>query len=167
MYSKQLSFLNAAYFHCLPAGWRIHTYNIIFYKYPVIPAFSIYRDDIDTGFQFFDNFSRKRAISWAKQDLNNSRASYYYAKNDIARNVKTAYLNMKKSEEQLNVAAETEAAAIEDMALTQEKYNLGAATILELLQAQEDLIGAQNKKINAEFDYNFAVATLENAMGVR
>jgi TolC family type I secretion outer membrane protein len=115
----------------------------------------------------FDNFSRKQAISSAKVALNNSRASYYYAKNDIARAVKTAYLDMERAQEQLNVAGETVDAANEDMALTQEKYNLGAATILELLEAQEDLIGAQNSKINAEFDYNLAVAALENAMGVK
>ena len=53
------------------------------------------------------------------------------------------------------------------MNLVQEKYNLGAATILELLDAQVSLITAQNDKVQSEFDYNLAVAKLENVMGVR
>ncbi|MEW5924771.1 MAG: TolC family protein, partial [Candidatus Zixiibacteriota bacterium] len=62
---------------------------------------------------------------------------------------------------------ENVAAAREDMSLIQEKYNLGAATILELLDAQVSLITAQNNKVEVDFDYNLSIARLENAMGVR
>jgi len=115
----------------------------------------------------FANFSRYSSISRAKANLNNARASYYYAKNNVALEIKKAYLDMSKAREKLTVTEENVAAAEEDMALVQEKYNLGAATILELLDAQVSLITAQYDKIQSEFDYNLAVATLENAMGVR
>jgi len=85
----------------------------------------------------------------------------------MPKRIKRAYLDMTKAAEKLVVAGENEEAAREDMSLVQEKYNLGAATILELLDAQVSLITAQNDKIQSEFDYNLAVAKLENAMGVR
>jgi outer membrane protein TolC len=44
---------------------------------------------------------------------------------------------------------------------------LGAATILELLDAQVSLITAEKSEVEAEFDYNLSVARLENAMGIR
>jgi outer membrane protein TolC len=115
----------------------------------------------------FSNFSRKVSMSQAKVALNNARANYYYNQNDVTRAIKEAYRNMIRAGEMLAVASETEESAREDMSLTQEKYNLGAATILELLDARVSLIRAQNDKIKSEFDYNMAVATLENTTGVR
>ncbi len=115
----------------------------------------------------FENFSRKYTLSSAKAGLNNARASFYYEKNNVSRIIKEAFRDMNRAKEMLAVASETEASAREDMSLTQEKYNLGAATILELLDSRVSLIRAQNDKIQSEFDYNIAVATLENAMGVR
>jgi outer membrane protein TolC len=51
------------------------------------------------------------------------------------------------------------------MDLVQEKYNLGAAALWELLDAQVSLKQAQFNKVKAEFDYNLALAQLQNAIG--
>ncbi len=115
----------------------------------------------------FQQFFRKRAVTRAKANLNDSRAAFYYAKNNLALEIKKAYLDMNNAREKLSVAEETVLSAQEDMDLVQEKYNLGAATILELLDAQVSLITAENDKVQAEFDFNLAVSSLENAMGIR
>ncbi len=115
----------------------------------------------------FENFSRKRDMSRAKATLNNARADYYYAKNKVLHDIRESYLDINRADEALKVARENVTAATEDMTLVQERYNLGAATILEVLDAQVSLITAENSEIEAEFDYNLAVAKLENAMGVR
>jgi outer membrane protein len=115
----------------------------------------------------FENFSRTASLSRARVNLSAAQASYNYAKNNVASEIKQAYLNITKAKETMKLEEENEAAAKEDLTLVQEKYNLGAATILELLDAQISLITAQNNKIQAEFDYNLAVAKLENAMGVK
>jgi outer membrane protein len=115
----------------------------------------------------FENFSRKQDMSRAKAVLNNARADYYYAKNKVVHDIRESYLDITRAEEALNVAKENVSAATEDMTLVQERYNLGAATILDLLDAQVSLITAENARNEAEFDYNLAVAKLENATGVR
>jgi outer membrane protein len=115
----------------------------------------------------FEKFSRKQDMSRAKAVLNNARADYYYARNKVVHDIRESYLDITRAEEALKVAKENVAAATEDMTLVQERYNLGAATILDLLDAQVSLITAENSEVEAEFDYNLAVAKLENAMGVR
>ena len=57
------------------------------------------------------------------------------------------------------------AAAQEDVNLAREKYNLGAATILEVLDAEVSLKQAQTNQVQALFDYNLAISRLEKAMG--
>jgi len=80
----------------------------------------------------FQGFSRKSNVTSAKVSLNNARTSYYYAKNNVALGIKEAYLEIQRADQALQVAGENVEAAKEDMSLVQEKYNLGAATILEL-----------------------------------
>ena len=115
----------------------------------------------------FQGFSRKSSVTSAKVGLNNAKASLFYTKNNVALGIKESYLEIQRAREALQVAGENVEAAQEDMSLIQEKYNLGAATILELLDAQVSLITAQTSKVEADFDYNLAVAKLENAMGIR
>jgi len=92
-------------------------------------------------------------------------ASLADTKNLVISEVKTAYLEIEQYKEKKSVAEENVDAAEEDLKITQEKYNLGAATILDLLDAQVSLKEAQVSVIQADFDLNLAVAKLENAMG--
>ncbi|MCK5126764.1 MAG: TolC family protein [candidate division Zixibacteria bacterium] len=120
---------------------------------------------VSLNFNIFDRFTRERNMSRAKASLNNSKASSFYTKNRVIKDVQDAYLGVKLAEETLVVTEETERSASEDMALVQAKYNLGAAALWELLDAQVSLKSAQFNKVKAEFDYNLAHAKLLNAMG--
>lgn len=51
------------------------------------------------------------------------------------------------------------------MNITQEKYNLGAASTLELLDAQVSYRTAKTNEVNALFDYTVAVSELEKSLG--
>jgi outer membrane protein len=121
------------------------------------------------GFQvswnIFDGFSRERAVTAAKINRNNALAEMAETRNAVARDVRTTYQEIAQYKEAKVVASENVQAAEEDLKITQEKYNLGAATILDLLDAQHSLKGAQVALIEAGFDLNLAVARLENAMG--
>jgi len=86
-------------------------------------------------------------------------------RNYISRDIKTAYLDTRQLGEQKQVSQENVEAAEEDLKITQEKYNLGAATILDLLDAQVSLKQAQVSLIQADLDLNKAIAQLERAMG--
>lgn len=119
----------------------------------------------NVSWNIFDGFSRERNVTNAKINRNNARAALSDTRNLVSQEIKTAYLQIQILQEQKKVSQENVGAAEEDLKITQEKYNLGAATILDLLDAQVSLKEAQVSLIRADFDLNLAVARLENAMG--
>jgi outer membrane protein len=130
------------------------------------------REDVSTkryglgvSWNIFDGFSRERSVTSAKVTRNNLQASLADARNLAVSDIKTAYLEIDRLKEQKSVADENVAAATEDLKITQEKYNLGAATILDLLNAQVSLKQAEVDRISADFDLNLAVSKLEKSMG--
>ncbi len=117
------------------------------------------------SYTIFDGFGRQRNVTQAKVSRNNAMAEHSDARNLVMQQIKTAYLDIHNQKEAVSVAGESVAAAEENMKIVQERYNLGAATILDLLTAQEGLKRAQVSLINSKFDLNLAIARLENAMG--
>jgi outer membrane protein len=120
---------------------------------------------LSLGWTIFDGFTREYNMKRAKVGLNNARASEFYQRNKTIKDVQSAYRGIKLAEGTLQVTEEVERSASEDMDLVQEKYDLGAAALWELLDAQVSLKQAQFNKVKAEFDYNLALAQLQNAIG--
>ncbi len=120
---------------------------------------------ISLNWNIFDGFFRERNIAASKANLNAARAFEADERNRMASLIKSSYLEIERLKEQKMVSRDNVEAAQEDLKITQEKYNLGAATILDLLDAQVSLRQAQVSLIRADFDLNLAVARLENAMG--
>ena len=135
--------------------------------FPYVQEFSSNSRTFGFSIQYniFDGFIREQRVTNAKILRNNARANLADTRNLTVSNVKTAYLDIEQLKEQKTVSEENVAAAEEDLKITQEKYNLGAATILDLLDAQVSLKSAQVALIQAGFDLNLAIAQLENAMG--
>jgi len=127
------------------------------------------RNTLTYGFSLnlniFDGFAREQRLKSAKIAKNNLQAGLADSRNLIASRIKTAYLNIEQLKQRQQVARDNVDAATEDLKITQEKYNLGAATILDLLNAQVSLKQAQVSQISADFDLNVAISNLENAMG--
>jgi outer membrane protein len=117
------------------------------------------------SWNIFDGFLRERNVTSAKVNRNNLQAALADARNLAISNIKTAYLDIERLKEQKMVAEENVTAANEDLKITQEKYNLGAATILDLLNAQVSLKQAEVSRIRADFDLNLAMSKLEQSMG--
>src|SRR5438309_1942700 len=65
----------------------------------------------------------------------------------------------------LDITASNVAAATEDLRVQQERYRVGAATILDLLTSQASLTTAQTNLVQARFDYLIARAQLEALVG--
>ncbi len=83
----------------------------------------------------------------------------------VALEVKQSLLNLDRSRQQIDAQNEAVKAAEEDFRLAEERYNFGAGTILERLQAQERLFAAKNNYINATYGYQQELANLEAALG--
>ncbi|MBI5265825.1 MAG: TolC family protein [candidate division Zixibacteria bacterium] len=117
------------------------------------------------SWNLFDGFRRESAVTRARVARNNALAGLANTRNKTVSDIKTAYLQINQLKEQKTVAEETVASATEDIKITQEKYNLGAATILDLLDAQVSLKRAEVSLIGVDFNLNLAIAILEKSMG--
>ena len=96
-----------------------------------------------------------------------ARESYQNDLNTLNSEVRQAYLDYDKSRLQLEVAELGARSAEEDMKLQQERYRLGASSILELLDAQVSLTQSQSNLVQAYFDLNKAIADMAKAAGGR
>lgn len=72
---------------------------------------------------------------------------------------------LETSFEQIDIAEVNVAAAQEDLRVQQERYRVGASTILDLLTSEGNLTQAQTNLVQARFNYNIARATLEALVG--
>ncbi len=117
------------------------------------------------NWSIFDGFAREQRVSNAKVYRNNSLADLADTRNFTLKRVKTSYSEIDQYKKQIEVSNENVEAAQEDLRITQEKYKLGSATILEILNAQVTLKEAQVALVRVQFDLNLAIARLENAMG--
>lgn len=113
----------------------------------------------------FNSFDRKTSISNARVTVKYAREILEQAEQATGLAVKQAHLGVELARSSRNLAARTEASALEDFKLAEEKYRLGAATILDLLNAQASLTKAQNDKVNTLYDHYIAVANLDKAIG--
>jgi len=117
------------------------------------------------SYNIFNNLGDLTSLVAAKKNLNSAKSVYENARNDVVLEVKQAYLDVQQNKEKLTVNDESVAAAQEDLNIVREKYNLGAATIIEVLDAEVSFKTAQTNKVQALFDYNLAISRLEKAMG--
>lgn len=117
------------------------------------------------SYNLFNNLSDMTSLVAANKGLNTAKTNYENTRNEVAFEVKQAFLDVQQNKEKLTVNDESVAAAQEDLNIVREKYNLGAATIIEVLDAEVSFKTAQTNKVQALFDYNLAISRLEKAMG--
>ena len=84
----------------------------------------------------FSGFQIQSDINSAKHSKRAADERLAQQKKDLELDIRTTYLNVQSAEEKISVTQEAAKSAEEDLNLTQEKYNLGAASTLELLDAQ-------------------------------
>ena len=66
---------------------------------------------------------------------------------------------------QIDIATDNVAASTEDLRVQQERYRVGAGTILDLLTSEANLTQAKTALVQARFNYNIARAQLEALVG--
>jgi len=113
----------------------------------------------------FNGFTREQTqVSAASQrDL-------VQARSDDARRQVNAQLTQQlatlfTAHTQIDISRANVAAATEDLRVQQERYRVGAGTILDLLTSQESLTQAEVSLVQALFDYLLARAQLEALVG--
>jgi outer membrane protein TolC len=119
------------------------------------------------SFNVFDRFLTSSSVGMAKADYRRAEYSLERAKLDAIKEVKLLLFMINEAKERILVATETVEQAREDVRLAEERYRVGAGTMLETIDAQVALTQAKADVIDAKCDYLIAVADLTRATGKR
>ncbi|MEW6653019.1 MAG: TolC family protein, partial [Bacteroidota bacterium] len=95
----------------------------------------------------FSRFATETAIQLAEINTMNAKEDLMALERQIKIEVKQGYNDLIAAKKSLEVALKNVTAAEENRKINQERYNLGSATILEVLQANRDFVDAQRNKI--------------------
>ena len=113
----------------------------------------------------FDGFSREQRIQEAAAYRSDARYSVRAAELRMTADVTSAYLSLTTSAQTVSIQEQNARTAREALLLAEERYRVGAATFVEVTQAQADYRQAETDRINAVYDYHKSFAALESAVG--
>ncbi len=145
-------------------GWndRQIAENLNFFKDEYMWAITGY-----FSFNIFDRFNTSANVQTAKANYRIAEYNLEKARLDAIKEIKSLVLTMEQAWERINVAQETVEQAREDLKLAEERYRVGAGTMLEVIDAQVALTQAKADVIEAKCDYLIARADLARATGRR
>jgi outer membrane protein len=113
----------------------------------------------------FDRFDRELTITQREANLDVAEATASETKRAVEANLSQRLAELDAARERIEITQTSVAAAGEDLRVQQERYRLGASTIVDVLLSQEALNQAEVDVVNARFDYLRAKAQLEALIG--
>lgn len=117
------------------------------------------------SYPLFNNFQREEQVVRAKVAEVNARAALrdteLGAQESLTQNIGA----LRSASQRVAVQVASVTAAEEDVRVQQQRYNIGASTLLDLITSQAALAQAQQSLIQARYDYRIARAQLEALIG--
>ena len=117
------------------------------------------------NFPIFNNFAREDQIVRANVQEDVAEAQLRDARLLARQNLIQQLGALRTAEERIRIQQVSVAAAQEDLRVQQQRYNLGASTLLDLLTSQTTLDNARAALIQARQDYRVARAQIEATIG--
>ncbi len=122
---------------------------------------------LSVRWNIFDGFQTNQSLQSAIATKRNAEISLKQSERDINVEVKKALLNLDAARKAYEVSQKGLLSSREDRKIAEERYNLGAGTLLDLLTANAGLVSAEANKVNASYDYVIAKRNLEYVLGER
>ncbi len=113
----------------------------------------------------FDGFDRELTFVQRDAELDLAEATAADAQREVQAELTARLAELDAARTRTEITQTSVAAATEDLRVQQERYRLGASTIVDLLTSQEALNQAEVDVVNARFDYLRAKAQIEALIG--
>jgi outer membrane protein TolC len=113
----------------------------------------------------FDGFERELAIAQRSAAAQVADATAADERRAVAAELTARLAELEAAGTQIEITVTSVVAATEDLRVQQERYRLGASTIVDVLTSQEALNQAEVDVVVARFDYLRAKASLEALIG--
>ena len=120
---------------------------------------------IGVSFPLFDRGATSIATQQAKIQEDNARLALQNTRQTIALEVRRAYLDYESTKQQLTVALAQQKAADLAVSATQQRYQIGSSTLLELTQARASQLQAASAVVTARYTLAFQQALMSYYTG--
>ncbi|MHB8338001.1 MAG: TolC family protein [Ignavibacteriaceae bacterium] len=141
-------------------------YNLFANQLSNLSKSRTYSASLTLSIPIFEGFSIDNQVQAAEVNAMNKQVDLNDLRRTIKQNLQQTYLNILAAEKSLEVNKRNVASAGENQKITQEKYNLGSGTLLDVLVANSNYTNAQTSLINAEFQYIVLNQQLKYYLGV-
>ncbi len=138
-------------------------------KSPQVPLFDNFPDSYSWRFgvtwTLFNGFVREQQQVSASVARDNAEATAADTRRQVNAQLTQQIAAMTTAYAKIDIARANVAAATEDLRVQNERYRVGAATILDLLTSQTALTTAEGNLVQSRFDYLIARAQVEALLG--
>lgn len=124
-----------------------------------------YNFNFSVSMPIFNRMSTENSVKTQKLNYLHSLEGLDQAKRQTALDIRQAFLSIRQFYRSIAANKAALMAAEESAKIVQERYSLGAGTVLERLQAQSSLFQARSSLVQAIYNYYIQLAQLELAMG--
>ncbi len=121
---------------------------------------------IGIGVPIFNRFLTKASVQRAEVFRNNAELDYQILEQSVALEIKQAYQDYLFDAKQIEVTEKQFVAAEKALEAEQERYNVGASTLVELSQARSSFIQASTSRVNAVYTYMARSKLIDYYVGV-
>ena len=122
---------------------------------------------ISIRWNLFDGFQTNQALQSALVTRRNAEVFITQSERNIYVELRKALLDLEAARKQYEVSQKGLLSATEDRKIAEERYNLGAGTLLDLLTGNAGLVNAEANKVNAVYNYIVAQRRVEYVIGER
>ncbi len=123
------------------------------------------RFGLSLNYSIFNGFQTTSRIEQAQVAKRNAVEQLNQTQRQIQVELRKALLDLEASQKQVVVTKTSVESAEMDHKIAQEKYNLGAGTLLDVLIAQANYTNALSNKVNAVIGYLLSKKQVEFALG--
>lgn len=113
----------------------------------------------------FNGFTREQQLVSADVQRDVAVAQAADTRRQVGAQLTQQIAALQTAYTQIDIATANVAAGTEDLRVQQERYRVGAGTILDLLTSEASLTQAKTSLVQARFNYNIARAQLEALVG--
>ena len=123
--------------------------------------------NLSASYPIFNGFQREANIARSQVAVENDQANLRDQQLTAQQNIVTDIGSLRVAEETMRIQELNVRADEEDLRVVQQRYALGASTLLEVQTSQSNLITARQQLIQARLNYRNARAQIESVIGPR
>jgi outer membrane protein len=117
------------------------------------------------SYPIFNNFAREEQVVRAKVAEVNAQSAFRDSQLAAVQSLTQNIGAIRSASQRVAIQMASVTAAKEDVRVQQQRYNIGASTLLDLITSQAALATAEQALIQARYDYRIARAQLEALIG--